>query len=744
MKKEQLINANDAYIFWKPSEKKIRIMTSVLSKSRTILICALVIGALAETGAYWYVQNYTSFPPSASAVTSFQLGNLTITPSEAMISQQVVISVGAVNIGDVQGSNSLSLKINDTVTEIKELTLAANESQIVAFNVNETIEGSYNVTIGDQFGIFSVSSKPTPMPAELKVSNLIINPTEAWANQPINISFDATNTGTEDLSYRLPILVNGASATSINLKLLAGASTSLEANISESALGNFALSVGGKSVSIHIVPTGKHTIHVISSRPGIPFTIDGQSHVTTFADLFDVGTHTVVFPPTHVLSVGTWGQVTFTFVNYNGGSTNPSQTIDVEKETYVVTNYNRPGSCPSLYSWNGTAYTYVAEVSDGPGWLGYVDYFKPDGTMVFSYNYPWDYVKVAPAQLQPKDGFYSMNIMETSDEIYYLDSAKLVAIDHPADVNVFSTAGTYIYKLSGQGSFYTVSKNPLTPVSAVNGSGANVLSQISKMDGVFTSGIRWQWNNLTLNLGNLTGADQIKLVVAATINWPSTSAGGTNFLKYSTQPGVTPSPPPYLEVKAANGSWIRVPDDREFPLPDVTDTEFVVNLTGLFPTNDYSIRINTYQDIRFDYIGVDTTPQQSLNVQSILPTSANFQQTYTTNSNSSGAFTKYGDVTALVLSADDKLVIGREGDGVQLKFPANLPPVAVGMERDYFLVASVWFKGNGLSYVPFTVNPIPFQAMTSYPYPPNETYPYDATHLNYLQEYNTRLIMPLT
>ena len=75
------------------------------------------------------------------------------------------------------------------------------------------------------------------------------------------------------------------------------------------------------------------------------------------------------------------------------------------------------------------------------------------------------------------------------------------------------------------------------------------------MDGVFTSGTRWQWNNLTLNLGDLSGAKEIKLIVGATINWPSTSAGGTNFLKYASQPGVTPSPPPYLEVKAANGSW---------------------------------------------------------------------------------------------------------------------------------------------------------------------------------------------
>ena len=500
--------------------------------------------------------------------------------------------------------------------------------------------------------------------------------------------------------------------------------------------------MGGKSVSIHIVPTGKHTIHVISSRPGIPFTLDGKSHLTTYVELLDVGPHNVVFPSSTVLSIGTWGQVTFTFSNYNGGSTSTTKIVDLEKETYVVTSYTRPGSCPSLYSWNGSSYTYVAEVSDGPGWLGYVNYFKPDGTMVFSYNYPWDYVKIAPNQLQAKDGYYTMNVMETSDEIYYMDAAQLVAIDHPANTNVLSTAGTYIYNLTGQGAYYTVSKTPSTPVSAVNGSGTNVLPQISKMDGVFTSGTRWQWNNLTLNLGDLSGAKEIKLIVAATINWPSTSAGGTNFLRYQSQPYVTPSPPPYIEVKAANGSWIRVPDDRQFPLPDVTDEVFVVNMTGLFPTNDYSVRINTYQDIRFDYIGVDTTQQQTVNVHSILPSAADFQQIYATGSNSSGAFTRYGNVTALMLSADDQFVIGREGDGVQLKFPANLPPVAPGMERDFFFVASVWFKGNGLSYVPFTVSPMPFQAMTSFPYPANESYPYDATHLYYLYKYDTRVITP--
>ena len=316
----------------------------------------------------------------------------------------------------------------------------------------------------------------------------------------------------------------------------------------------------------------------------------------------------------------------------------------------------------------------------------------------------------------------------------------MIAVDHPADVNVFSTASTFIYNLTDQGTIYTVSDNLATPVSAVNGTGQNVLPLISTLDQNFTTATRWQWQSLTLNLGNLTGAKQINLVVAAKIVWPTTSAGGENFMSYANQPGVIPSPPPYMQVLAPNGSWVNVPNDREFPIPHVTNSEFDVNLTGLFPTNNYELKINYYQDIQFDYIGISTSPQQNIIVHPLTLSSATLEQAFVVNSNSSGAFTKYGDVTALLQSADNQFIIGREGDVVSLQFSADLPPVPPGWVRDYFIIASCWFKGEGLPYVPFTVDPLPFQAMTSFPYPSNETYPYTADNLAYLKEYNIRII----
>ncbi|MCW4008015.1 MAG: hypothetical protein NWF09_04905, partial [Candidatus Bathyarchaeota archaeon] len=159
------------------------------------------------------------------------------------------------------------------------------------------------------------------------------------------------------------------------------------------------------------------------------------------------------------------------------------------------------------------------------------------------------------------------------------------------------------------------------------------------------------------------------------------------------------------------------------------------------------IRITNFYNVTFDYIGIDVTPQRDIKIQKINATAV-LHQNFTSLSMSAGAFTRYGDVTPLILNEDDMFVIGRQGDQVSLRFPTtNLAPLEEGMERDYFLFVACWFKdppGNWGYGFDFTVEPLPFRNMTGFPYPATESYPHDEAHLQYLREYNTRIIKPPT
>jgi hypothetical protein len=662
--------------------------------------------------------------------------NLTVEPHEVGVGQPITISANVTNVGEEAGSYSVTLTINDVVKETKTIQLLGGEYKIVDFTVTESAEGNYFVKIGGLNVTFSISAAPPP--STWRMSGLFVSPYEAWVNDVVTISVNVTNTGDNAGSYSLAFKVNDEVRQIKTVQLSAGETKTVKANVTESSEGVYSVNVGGLAGTFYIVPTGKHTLKVLTQYSGFDFTLDGKSYKTPYSELLDVGAHTIVAPNSFTTHKGG----VLEFVEWSDGEPNPIRTINLQSWTILVPSYkviSGIASCPSLFVWNGTDYVYCTEVSSGTGYLAILDYFRADGTIAFAYSYPWDYIKLEGNQLQPIDGYYDMKLTQRWDEIFYLDAAQLIVVDHSPDVDVFSTKGTYIYSLDNQGKVYTVSKNPLTPVSAVNDAGEDILPQISKLDGIYTTDHEFQYDNYTLNLGDLSNATEIKLIVAGKTLYSSGQEQGEWAAQFITQPGVKPFPPPYMEVKDADGNWVPVPDNRQFPLLDVTPNRFIVNLTGLFPTNDYSVRIHNFFNAPFDYIGVDITPQQDVTIHAINPSYAYLHQVDTTNSTSTGNFTRYGYVTSLMLEADDKFVIGRQGDEVSLRYPA-LGPVPEGMERDYFLFVSCWFKVNGLPYLGFTVDPLPFHSMSVFPYPPTESYPYDADHLNILLEYNTRTI----
>jgi hypothetical protein len=732
-------------------------------KLKAILIIDIIIVG-AAVGAFFYLQNQGLVSGGSPKPATFVLTDLVVSPTEAYVGEPVQISVNVTNIGEVDGNLTVNLQINNAIKDASNASLVGNSSDIISFTDIENIVGTYNVTIGNLNGNFTLKEAP-PLSSKIVLSNMKVDPYEVWADEPVNVTANANNPSNQPDQLMVKIMVDDVVAGSQVIKLDAGASQIVLFTVNASTEGRNTIKMNSLSGSFNIVKTGYHTITISRSGSGsksVPFTLNGQGgYGTTYTALLPVGQYTITMPDP--FNVGT-GVLAFT--SWSDGSHSSSITVNLDKRLIIVATYtliSGYASCPSLYMWNGTGYSYVTDVSN-PGWLGYISYINSDGQIVNGGGNPWDYVKLDSSLIATNNGNFDMTLSQQWDELYYLDSAYMMVVDHPFGIDAYTSMTNYLNK-GETGQIYTVKSGTLlSPVSATNEKGQNVLSQISKKDGVYTPGINGddsKWNNitqnqLTLDLGDLSKAPALKLVIAGMVDWGSADAyyAWINQFKEAAAQGILPNgtqimPAPTLEIKDTNGKWVLAPQDRQIPLPsDYNARTFTVDLTGLFPANvkDCQVRFTNFWNVTYDYIGIDTSPQQTTTLQKLAPTSATLSQLWDSQSNASGTFTRYGDVTPLVQNADDMFVIGRQGDQVNMQFSTgDLKPVAPGMQRDYFFVVACWFKdppgawGYGFN---FTVNPMPFMAMSGFPYPSTESYPYDAAHLAYIQAYNTRVLPP--
>jgi hypothetical protein len=736
---------------------------SAITKLKAILAIDLLIVA-AAAGVYFYLQAEGLIVGQLKEA-EFVVTDLKINPVEPEIFEPVLITVNVTNIGDEQGEYVANLTINGVLEQNQTVTVFGRNSTIVEFTLlKETVQ-----TVTVELGGLSTSltfANPPPSASKIGLSNLVVNPYEAWSNETITATVTATNIGEEPDSLSLRFMVDDSMVERKIIELAAKETTTVEFTFNETTEAKHTVKVNSLSGAFIIVPTGYHELRVGRSGGGtipLTFTLNGVTHDTLYAELLPVGTYTLSAP--NIVDIG---RAVLAFSYWGDGSTNPSRTFTLDKRLIFVATYtviSGYASCPSLFYWNGTDYVYVTEVSNA-GWLGYIDYIDENGDIIFGGGNPWDTIKLDANQLTARSAesgeYYDVILLQQWDELFYLDTAYMMVVDHPADVDVYSTMVNYINQ-AFPGEIYTVSKNNLlTPISAINENGEDVLSYISQLDGVFTLGNNGfaspSWDNvalnqLMLNLGDLSDAQEIKLVINGMVDWgsPEFYYNWIDGFKTAFAEGLVPNgtqiyAAPYMEVMDGNGNWVRVPKDRQMPTPsDFVPRNFAVDLTGLFPADvsEYQIRMTNFFNITFDYIGIDTTPQENIKVQRINPAAA-FHQKYTSPSSSGGNFTRYGDVTQLVLKEDDMFVIGRQGDQVSLRFPtASLSPLESDMERDYFIFVACWFKdppgswGYGFEY---TVDPLPFRNMSGFPYPATESYPYDEAHLQYLREYNTRVV----
>jgi len=486
----------------------------------------------------------------------------------------------------------------------------------------------------------------------------------------------------------------------------------------------------------------------------------------------------------------------------------------------------RGSSCPTLFAWNGERYEFVADML-GAGVVGH--WVGPGQRDV---PRPVEYIKLNRNAVREKDSVHfangvchpersevpmnsttnctdpspqepatpddkardsgntlSFRFMEPLEEAVYLDQVRLMAVDHPADTEVYPNE--YFASNPPYPPFKVVlSRDARSPVGAWDEHGHDVLPalQAHRYFGDFTltqfAGFA-KPHTLTLDLGEPYRGGPLWLLMHGEVEYFT-----ANSMYAASQAGVE-AISPYAEALGENGQWKRVVDDLGFPAGG--PRTMTADLTGKLPPGTRKIRITTTLQVYWDNILIDRTAQTAARevpfdklragsrptgenaglrddaaskrvrlspiplvhadlefhgypLKSEGNPAGNVQYVYEKTSATgpytrpAGTYTRYGDVLLLLTATDDKLAVFGSGDEVQLDFdPSSLPALPKGWVRDYFFAANGYEKDMDFYAAEGNyVAPLPFLSMGEYPYPSKKSFPLDDAHLDYLLEYNTR------
>jgi tetratricopeptide (TPR) repeat protein len=415
----------------------------------------------------------------------------------------------------------------------------------------------------------------------------------------------------------------------------------------------------------------------------------------------------------------------------------------------------RGSSCPVLFAWDGHKYKLVTDVI-GAAVVGH--WFTP--TRHNTPN-PGEWIKVDGAQLAGVDGKLSLRFIEPMEEVNYIDQLRLVAVDHPAGVEV-NPDERFLDDPPFASGRVVASADTHLPGGAWDGDDRDVKDALRRRDHQFASGFTpspydgfANMHPLTLELGDVKPGAPLRLLMTGYVNYFSATS-----LYAAWQAGIKPISP-YVEAQMPDGNWERITGEAGFPAG--LERTIVVDLTGKLPSGAHRIRLMSNLEIYWDQVLVDQSTDAEARTTDV-PLSAatlhfrgypkqidgassgDLDYDYDRVSLSGpfqhqrGNYTRFGDVTELVKGIDDRYVIFGSGEEIAADFDsAKLPALPAGWQRDYFFYANGFVKDmDWWDASPFTVSQLPFHGMSKYPYPDNESFPDDAGALSYQLKWNDR------
>lgn len=420
------------------------------------------------------------------------------------------------------------------------------------------------------------------------------------------------------------------------------------------------------------------------------------------------------------------------------------------------------GSCPYLYAWDGQGFRFVTDL------LGAAPLGLPVAEGVYIEADPEEYAWIGnETNFFPRNGYYTVQITEELREALYLDEAKLVVVDRPADTEVHPTDKLLPRKPFPKGALMTVAREqPLRHAETLSGRNVTDLLKAADTRRVSPDKLRIpqqrgmaEPHGVILDFGALDPVREWVLVMNGWLRF----GGGMANINVSHDPSI-PFPFPTLEAEV-EGKWRAL--DVTVGAPAGKTKTILADLSGKLPAGARRLRLKAGFEIHWDRIALmEKTGEARTKIVMLPPSKTDLHwrgfsefadlpwdwpltpDYRKVNADPKwritpgGWCTRYGAVDELIARQDEGLAILNGGDELTLEFAAaDLPPKPEGFAREFFIYTDGWDKDSDFHVkTGTTVEPLPWHGMNDQAYgaEPRPKLPSDALH----EKYNTRWVEP--
>ncbi len=456
----------------------------------------------------------------------------------------------------------------------------------------------------------------------------------------------------------------------------------------------------------------------------------------------------------------------------------PNGTYQAEFDLHAredVFAYQRlKGSCPWVFAFDGREFRFVKDFL----WRSPLG-LRINAQATAGVAQTEDWIEIPGSQMAAKDGHYQVRITAELWETHFFDRVALLAVDHPADAEVFVDE-RFVPKAAPTQK--VIVSTPPQPFAGVADQRGNRLDEVLRtVDGTYADDFalgRYQgvaeehW--IEFELPAEVAADRRVLIVGNGWIYPTDSS-----LNVAIGQGSATRPfGLILEQQDASGIWHTVRDNLGFPagknkivvieLPAGIVSQSQATSLSTSPSLSRKFRLRTNMEVYWDSLGWsyaldDVEPRvaelplkmaelRHRGFSKLMPVDRRRPDTplYEVASTQQqwldleGLYTRFGDVRELLTKVDDRYVIMNAGDELALEFAAGDAPPA-GWRRDFVLVGDGWVKdGDFNTAFSKWVQPLPSHADREYagPLVPLESDPVYQRHSDDWRNYHTRYVTP--